>query len=206
MNRWSPEGRRRRQRLPGEQRYRQLLDVAISVFAQVGYSKAGTSDIAKAAGVAEPTIYRHFSSKHELFLVALRKAWEQVLDAWREMAAASADPATALKSIARSFYGEMRGRPDLILAYLRASQEADEPEVREAARDILLEAHNFIRDLYRRAQGEGQFAAKLDPETQAWLFLGMGHLMLAAQALDLWDQLPESRLDSAVEQIVYGKG
>lgn len=44
-----------------------LLDSAATVFAQRGYAGATTKEIARAAGVAEGTIYRHFSDKRELF-------------------------------------------------------------------------------------------------------------------------------------------
>ncbi len=48
-----------------------LLDAAVTVFSQRGYARATTRDIARAAGVAEGTIYRHFSDKQELFREAL---------------------------------------------------------------------------------------------------------------------------------------
>lgn len=45
----------------------QLLDAAAAVFSEYGYARATTKEIAKAAGVAEGTIYRHFADKQELF-------------------------------------------------------------------------------------------------------------------------------------------
>ena len=45
----------------------QLLDAAATVFSERGYARATTKEIAKTAGVAEGTIYRHFSDKRELF-------------------------------------------------------------------------------------------------------------------------------------------
>ncbi|MDP2401128.1 MAG: helix-turn-helix domain-containing protein, partial [Actinomycetota bacterium] len=44
-----------------------LLDAAAEVFSERGYARATTKEIAKAAGVAEGTIYRHFADKKELF-------------------------------------------------------------------------------------------------------------------------------------------
>jgi AcrR family transcriptional regulator len=45
----------------------QLLDAAAAVFSECGYARATTKEIAKAAGLAEGTIYRHFSDKQDLF-------------------------------------------------------------------------------------------------------------------------------------------
>ena len=47
-----------------------LIDAAVGVFAERGYARATTKEIAKAAGVAEGTIYRHFSDKKDLFQAA----------------------------------------------------------------------------------------------------------------------------------------
>ena len=48
----------------------QILEAAIRVFGKKGYHRATTKDIARAAGVAEGTIYLYFKSKSEL-LIAL---------------------------------------------------------------------------------------------------------------------------------------
>jgi AcrR family transcriptional regulator len=45
----------------------QLLNAAANVFSDHGYARATTKEIAKAAGVSEGTIYRHFVDKKDLF-------------------------------------------------------------------------------------------------------------------------------------------
>lgn len=47
---------------------KQILVSAIEIFSQKGYSTASTNEIAKHAGVAEGTIFRHFKTKKELLL------------------------------------------------------------------------------------------------------------------------------------------
>jgi AcrR family transcriptional regulator len=54
-------------RLPAARRRRQLLDVALQVFAERGFHDASMNDIAEAAGVTKPVLYQHFRSKRELF-------------------------------------------------------------------------------------------------------------------------------------------
>jgi AcrR family transcriptional regulator len=51
----------------GAETRRQLLEAAGRVFATRGYARATTKEIAKVAGVAEGTIYRHFADKQDLF-------------------------------------------------------------------------------------------------------------------------------------------
>lgn len=54
-------------RLPAARRRRQLLDVALRVFAEQGFHDTSMNDIAEAAGVTKPVLYQHFGSKRELF-------------------------------------------------------------------------------------------------------------------------------------------
>jgi AcrR family transcriptional regulator len=54
-------------RMPGEDRRRQLLKVAIESFAQNGFSGTKTKEIAAAAGVSEAILFRHFASKEDLY-------------------------------------------------------------------------------------------------------------------------------------------
>ena len=48
----------------------QLLAAATTVFGERGFARATTKEIAKLAGVAEGTIYRHFADKQELLCAA----------------------------------------------------------------------------------------------------------------------------------------
>src|ERR1700690_4142023 len=54
-------------RMHGEDRHRQLLDIAIQSFAQKGFAGTKTKDIAAAAGVSEAILFRHFASKEDLY-------------------------------------------------------------------------------------------------------------------------------------------
>jgi TetR/AcrR family transcriptional regulator len=61
------EASTRAPRMPGEDRRRQLLRVAIESFARNGFSGTKTKDIAAAAGVSEAILFRHFASKEDLY-------------------------------------------------------------------------------------------------------------------------------------------
>src|SRR5271170_1099798 len=58
---------RPKSRMHGEDRHRQLLNIAIQSFAQRGFSGTKTKDIAAAAGVSEAILFRHFASKEDLY-------------------------------------------------------------------------------------------------------------------------------------------
>lgn len=47
---------------------KRIIEVAISLFAEKGYSNTATAEIAKLAGVAEGTIFKHYGTKENLLL------------------------------------------------------------------------------------------------------------------------------------------
>ena len=58
-------------RMTGDERRSQILQVAINLFSQRGFSGTTTKEIARAAGVSEAIIFRHFANKDELYSAIL---------------------------------------------------------------------------------------------------------------------------------------
>jgi AcrR family transcriptional regulator len=50
------------------EKQRRVVEAALEVFAERGFAGASTSEIAKRAGVAEGTIFRHYKTKKELLI------------------------------------------------------------------------------------------------------------------------------------------
>lgn len=57
-----PEGR-----MSGDERRRQILQVAIDLFSKHGFRGTTTRQIAQAAGVSEAMVFRHFATKEDLY-------------------------------------------------------------------------------------------------------------------------------------------
>ena len=66
-----PEGPQKRMR--ASDRKAQIVDVAIRLFGEKGFSGTTTKAIATSAGVSEATIFRHFPSKESLYAEAFRQ-------------------------------------------------------------------------------------------------------------------------------------
>jgi len=96
----------------------QILEAATHVFAEKGYHRATTKDIARAADVAEGTIYLYFENKSEL-LMSLMEHLDQVttqatdLDAGLEMS-----PRALLTRRLEEDLAQLGPNFDLVLAIL----------------------------------------------------------------------------------------
>ena len=76
----TPISTNRGQCMPRSQRRAQLLDAALSVFAERVYHAAAMDEIAERAGVSKPVLYQHFPGKLELYLALLDKHCETLED------------------------------------------------------------------------------------------------------------------------------
>lgn len=54
-------------RMKGDARREQILQTAVQLFSQRGFKGTTTKEIAKAAGVSEAMVFRHFATKEELY-------------------------------------------------------------------------------------------------------------------------------------------
>ncbi|MFT4415580.1 TetR/AcrR family transcriptional regulator [Fredinandcohnia humi] len=61
-----------------------IVETAINMFAEKGYANTSTSEIAKAAGVAEGTIFRHYGTKDNLLLSVILPFLKEALPGMAE--------------------------------------------------------------------------------------------------------------------------
>jgi AcrR family transcriptional regulator len=121
-------------------RKREILDAARQVFAERGFHRTRMSDIARAAGVSQGTLYHYFESKDELFL-ALCFTWADLMEAGiRELVAkdgsqsatekvSAADKMSAMSHLAMAFFRTDEGLAPVLVefwAYALRNPEAAE--------------------------------------------------------------------------------
>src|SRR5437763_4352585 len=83
-----------RQRVPAAERRDALIDAAVHEFALRGLYGTPVDKIARRVGVAQPYVFSLFGSKRELFLAAVERGFELIMETFAR-AAAEFKPATA---------------------------------------------------------------------------------------------------------------
>lgn len=169
--------RTRARKQPAEVRRETVLDAAMVVFARSPYRAAGTAEIAREAGIAEPTIYRHFSSKRELYLAAVQRTCEMVEDAWRTIVAESPNGVAALNAIGNWYDMSVSANTVPVRLRTRAMAEADDAEIAEVLRTGYKRIHAMVKEQIVRGQAEGLIAATVDADAAAWVYIGMGKIL-----------------------------
>ncbi len=196
-------------RLPAAERREQLLDVAAELFARAGYARATTAELAKAAGVTEPIIYRHFASKRDLFVDLIERTAKRTLEHWEQHLADAKDAAERLKRLIGdnpmvSDYGRESYR-----VFLQAITEVEDAKIKEAVSRHIGELHAFLKKEIERAQGERRVTKALSAEMIAWLLIdiGMGYGVLAAMGVPGQGVDSKGRhVQDVLERLLVGRG
>ncbi|MHC1727818.1 MAG: TetR/AcrR family transcriptional regulator [Syntrophobacteraceae bacterium] len=77
--RLSPQQRRGALGVRSEKRVREILSVARDVFAEKGFAKATTAEIALRLGTSEATVFTYFGSKRELCMEVLKVWYDEII-------------------------------------------------------------------------------------------------------------------------------
>lgn len=120
--------------MAGDSRREHLIEVALRLFYTRGYHATGIDKILAEAGVAKMTLYKHFRSKDELILAALRRR-DEVFRNWLmgAMDQASSDPRARLLAMFDALDDWFNGRALAALgfhgcAFIKAAGEFDDPD------------------------------------------------------------------------------
>jgi len=188
-------------RLPAAERRRLLIETAIRVFSDGSYRGTTTAEIARAAGISEPILYRHFASKRELYLAALDHVWSTARARWTEVLEGAPDIAEGFKEMGRGHFSVKDCKFQLAELWVQALGEAaEDAELRKHLRKHMREVHDFVADAIRRGQAEGSLHADRDPEAEAWVFLAGGVFGMVGRRVGLLgddevDRIRKARLD-----------
>lgn len=86
-----------------EQKRREILSAARTLFTNEGYADTGMEVVARMASVSTATLYAHFPSKADLFKVTLEQMISEAAGSVVRSVAPSGDAATRLKAFARAY-------------------------------------------------------------------------------------------------------
>lgn len=190
-----------RPRLKAEERRRQIIEAAAALFSRKGFGGTTTREVALAAGISEPTIFKHFATKEELYAAIIEAKTET--EAILESAAAPArggDDAGVLRALAHEMIGRTQADPTLMRLLLFSALEG------HALSDMFFQSRvKRVDEFLSRYIAERVAAGALrpmDPLQAAWNFIGMVAYHLLYQ--EVFGQKPPPHLSTerAIEDMV----
>ena len=172
-------------RMPASRRREQLLDCAADLFAEMGYARATTAQLAKAAGVTEPIIYRHFDSKRDLFAALIERAGRETIELWEQDLSDAKDPAERLRRLLGDNPMVRDKGKSAYRVILQAITEVDDAVIHAALRNHIKSLHAFLVEEVVQAQEAHIVAGRFSAEIIAWVLIdvALGYGVLAAMGI-----------------------
>jgi AcrR family transcriptional regulator len=180
-------------------RRNQILLGAAEVFAEKGFHKATTKEIAKAAGISEGTIYNYFENKDEILLamidlLAVQSLQSLVIDQHIE------EPRQLFTAIFYNRYQLIQERGHLI-APIMAEVFAD-AHLRQEVYDKIIKPLAAHLEQYLRAKIEAKEFRELDPVIVTRAIVGAMFVNFVFKLTELDPRYKDISFDSMIEEII----
>jgi len=148
-----------------------ILKAAVKVFAKNGFHATRVSEVAKAAGVADGTIYLYFKSKEELLVSLFEDRVSKLLTFMRESLPKTEGAPQRLRAVIDMQLGLLEGERDLaevITVIIRQSTRL----MKEFAAPQFLAYLDAIAKIVQDGQASGDFRTDVSPHIAARAIFG----------------------------------
>jgi TetR/AcrR family fatty acid metabolism transcriptional regulator len=187
----------------GTSKRERILRAAVDVFADYGYFNAKVAQIAKAAGVADGTIYLYFESKEDVLITIFREHTRNYLHAL-ELRMANVDRAEDRLRTAVRHHLETLGRD-------RALAVVSQVELRHSLKFLSLFSQqevadylNVIRKIVEHGQEQEAFRRNVHPQLATKAIFGVLDEMVTSWMLSEKDYDLAAQAEQVADLILTG--
>ncbi|MGD9221434.1 MAG: TetR/AcrR family transcriptional regulator [Desulfobacterales bacterium] len=141
-------------RIEKNNKYHQILEAAVKVFARQGFHQSTVAQIAKEAGVADGTIYLYFKNKDDILVQFFSVRAKQVFESFREAVDAAENSTDKLRNLVRCHLAEFQRDKDGAVVYqveTHQNSRLAEAQIREMSKMY----RDLISEIIEQGQQEG---------------------------------------------------
>lgn len=155
----------------------EIISAAIEVFAETGYYRATTAQVAERAKISQPYVFRFFATKEALLLSALEISWERIQQSFRLVVECAATPEQLESDLIEAYKEILFSHMNETYLQMQA-QTMREESIREVMRDGFREVRQIVLNAFREKGLQ-------NPEDRTFMFLARGMLCNISWALDM---------------------
>ena len=165
-----------------ERRQQEILDVAIRIFNSKGYRSSTTAEIAKEAGVSEPTLYKHFPSKKDLFLKCVHSIEDELQRQYRTLYLRYRDHGDEVRymdGVTRVYVDFVKNKPHKSMFMIHLLSYKEDPDFSKVLGDWIRASIIGIERILASAKKKGRIKSPLDPYTLACVYVNQYFTIVA---------------------------
>ena len=175
------------------ERRRELAPVLARAFAELGYRRATTAELASRCAVQEKALYRLWPDKRGMFLAALDQVFAESEAVWERLSGTRGrGESTAERLLAHE--AEHHGEHRLYRIIFAGLSETDDPLIRDALGALYGRFQRLIQGHIERHRRSRTRSAQLEPALAAWAIVGLGTVANIGRELELLSARARARL------------
>jgi AcrR family transcriptional regulator len=185
-----------------DERRAELLPIIAGTFAELGYRRATTAELAKRCGVQETILYRLWADKKTMFLAAIGHVFDISTAIWTDITSTSADASPAEQVL--SYEAEHLGELGLYRILFAGLNEFDDPEIREALRTTYRRFAQWIEErvVEHRRREPSTEPYPVGAADAAWAAVALGTIINISRDLELLTPADRGRLLDRVGRLL----
>jgi len=148
-----------------------LVAAAMSLAAERNPADITTADLARAVGISQGAVFKHFSSKEAIWLAVLDWTADSLLARLHE-AVIGPTPLHALQAIFAAHVDFVMEHPGVPRVIFQELQHASDSPLKGSVRKIMQQHRMLVTDQLKRAQVQNLLRPGTDLQAAAVLFLG----------------------------------
>ncbi len=152
-------------------KHQRIISAAVKVFARKGFFQAKVSEIARAAGVADGTIYLYFRNKDDILITLFKQAMQGVLVEMKAALDAEQNPADKLAAFARTHLDLVKRNPELA-GIIQVEIRQSAKYMKEYDKTPFREYLDLLSGVIKQGQVEGLFNPEVLPGVFKRAFFG----------------------------------
>ena len=155
---------------PADSSRDRILQAAQRLFARQGFDGTTTRDLAQAAGVAEGTLFRHFSNKKAILVEVATQGWVEILtDLLTELSEMGSYKAVA-QVMQRRMWNFQKNADLMRVCFMEAQFH---PDLRDRVQSEVIGKMTDVAEAFFQTAMERGIYRPMNPRIVAQVFLGM---------------------------------
>ena len=160
-------------RQSAEERKKQIVSAVLRLADEIGPDRLSTTDVARAIGLSQPAIFRHFPTKNELWLAVSEDIAEHLKTAWSAAETLANGPTYRLKALISAQLSAISQTPALPSILFSRELQVENPDLRNVFREILGAYQGRLVSAIREQQAAGDLRHDDSPEDIAILLTSL---------------------------------
>jgi AcrR family transcriptional regulator len=176
------------------------MPIIARTFADLGYRRATTAQLARKCKVQENTLYRLWPDKKAMFIAAIEYVYQLATETWTKLLN-NTHKNTSSAEYLLTYESKHHGEIGLYRIVFAGISEFDDREIRQAMADMYQRFQNFIKRQIK-AHRQNRNTHLPDAALAAWAIVGLGTVANIGRELGLIPPRNRRKLIAEVGQVL----